>query len=549
MQSKSQQIIHRVFNQAPELTPYNAFLTDPLLQQQVNYYGADWGNKQLYEYGCLVGGKMFEWGFEANRYPPELRSFDRFGHRIDEVYYHPAYHHIMQQAVKYRLHNLPWALPRQGAQTMRAALFYLHAQAEAGTACPITMTFASTAALTNAPLPTSEWHSKLLSDHYDPNPLPVTQKKGITIGMAMTEKQGGSDVKSNTSIAKRYYAKHASYQITGHKWFCSAPMSDAFLVLAQLDQGLSCFLLPRWLNNNQRNHFQIQRLKDKLGNRSNASCEVEFDHSQAYLLSAPGQGINTIMKMVNLTRFDCILGSAALMRQSLVQAYHHCQYRKVKHQYLIDQPLMRNVLADMALDSNAALLVGMRLAQCLNKPQDKNEQRLFRIGCCLGKYWICKRASSLVTEAAECLGGGGYIEESILPRLYREAPVNSLWEGSANVQCLDLFRLLLKEPDVIQTFINHLSQSKGRSILFDTYLNAIKKQLTDSQQNPASVLSSRILANKLALIWQAALMLIHQPDTIAQQFCQNRLTGECLGVYGGLTDPVAITDILNDILH
>ncbi|MCL1125685.1 acyl-CoA dehydrogenase family protein [Shewanella surugensis] len=546
----SQNTTHTVFNQAPSLTPYNAFLTDPLLQQQLNHYQSDWGFKQLQEYGSLVGGQMFEWGFEANRYIPELRNFDRFGHRIDEVYYHPAYHHIMEQALKYRLHNLPWTEPRKGAHNMRAALFYLHAQAEAGTACPITMTFASAAALANIKLPDPQWYTKLLSNQYDPSTLPLAQKKGITIGMAMTEKQGGSDVKSNTSIAKRHYTKNASYHITGHKWFCSAPMSDAFLVLANLDQGLSCFLLPRWLDNKQRNSFQIQRLKDKLGNRSNASSEVEFDHSQAYLLSKPGQGIKTIMKMVSLTRFDCILGSAALMRQSLVQAYHHCQHRSIKQRYLIDQPIMRNVLADMALDSNAALLVGMRLAKCLDDPQDKTEQQLFHIGCCLGKYWICKRASLLVTEAAECLGGGGYIEESILPRLYREAPVNSLWEGSANVQCLDLLRILLKEPDVIQAFLCYLNQSKGKLTLFDTYLSTIEKQIIQIQLDPVSLSSySRILANKLALAWQAALMLMHQPEAIARQFCQNRLTGEFQGVYGGLTDKVAITDILNDILH
>ncbi|HEY6882183.1 MAG TPA: acyl-CoA dehydrogenase family protein, partial [Polyangiales bacterium] len=450
---------HEVQNQPPPLTPYDAFATDPALREVLGHEGGGWAEPEVAAFGRVVGGEMMELGFLANENPPHFRPFDRFGHRIDEVVFHPSYHRLMELAMQHGVANFAWNNPsRPNAQVARGALLYLSAQAEQGHNCPLTMTYAAVPALRHTPKLAEAWLPRITSAHYDPRSLPAAHKRGCTMGMGMTEKQGGSDVRANTTRATP--CADGSYELIGHKWFFSAPMSDAFLVLAYVEDQLSCFLLPRFLDDGTRNAVRIQRLKDKLGDRSNASSEVEFQGARAYLLGALGRGVATILEMVALTRQDCLIASAGLMRQALVQAIHHARHRRAFGKPLIAQPLMQNVLADLALESEAALRLGLRVARAIDRaPHDPREASFARVATAIGKYWVCRRAAPFVNEAQECLGGAGYVEESILPRLYRQAPLNSIWEGSGNIQCLDVLRAL--QGDAREALLHELSSARG----------------------------------------------------------------------------------------
>ena len=408
---------------------------------------------------------------------------------------------------------------------------YLHNQAEAGTSCPMTMTYACVPALRLQPDLAEHWLPKILSRQYDPRNLPVEQKTGATIGMAMTEKQGGTDVRANTTRAYPVGVggPGQAYELVGHKWFCSAPMCDAFLTLAQTDKGLSCFLLPRHRPDGSRNEFYIQRLKNKLGNRANASSEVEFRGALAWMVGAEGRGVPTIIEMVSLTRFDCMIGSSSLMRQALTQAAHHCAHRMVGTRVLNEQPLMQNVLADLALESEAALALTMRMGKALDSVHDEQEDKFARLVTAIGKYWICKRAPGMINEAQECLGGTGYVEDSILPRLYREAPVNSIWEGSGNVQCLDVLRALSKEPGVLDVLFAELGDGHGSAVLKQR-IEQLKQQFgdTDEIQHRA-----RQLTEDVATALQAKLLLEAGNSSVSDAFIASRL-GQHGQAYGTL---------------
>src|SRR5262245_570288 len=417
---------HEVFNQPRPLTDTNLFTIDATLSTALRTFDAGWGVDAARRYGSLAGGALAAHGRLANRYSPELRTYDAYGHRIDEVEFHPSYHELMRTAIAHGVHALPWSESRPGAHVVRAALELLHNQADSGTDCPLTMTYASIPALRAAPGLARRWIPGIVSREYDPSSRPASAKRGLTIGMAMTEKQGGSDVRANTTIAtplNESVGGAECYRLTGHKWFCSAPMSDAFLTLAQLNEGVTCFLVPRWRPDGTRNGFHLQRLKDKLGNRSNASSEIEYHDAFAWLLGEPGRGVQTIIQMVSLTRFNCMVGSTAIMRHAVIQVMNHIRQREAFGKRLVDQPLMRNVAADLILETEAALWMTMRVGAAIDRREaSPSEEALLRIATALGKYWICKRAPQHVNEAQECLGGLGYVEENVLPRLYREAP-------------------------------------------------------------------------------------------------------------------------------
>src|SRR5436305_1422182 len=451
---------HAVFNQVPPLEDVNLFTSDRVLTEALRREGAEWAEERARTFGEIVGRReTILWGFQANEHPPVLRTHDRNGNRIDEVEFHPAWHALMGLGVEHGLHALPWREPRPGAHVARAALFMLLAEVEAGVGCPLSMTYSAVPALRLQPEVAAEWEPRVTSTVYDPRLVPASEKAGALCGMAMTEKQGGSDVRANTTAAWPVGAggPGGEYEITGHKWFCSAPMCDAFLVLAQASGGLSCFLLPRFTPDGGRNRFHLQRLKDKLGNRSNASSEVEFRAAWARLIGEEGRGVQTILEMVNHTRLDCVIGSAAGMRWGTARAVHHAAHRKAFGKLLIDQPLMCNVLADLALESEAATTAMMRLARAY----DGEESSFRRLATAVLKYWTCKRAPVHAAEALECLGGNGYVEEWPLARLYREAPLNSLWEGSGNVQCLDVLRALRKAPETLDALLGEIGEARG----------------------------------------------------------------------------------------
>ena len=448
-------------NQPPPLENYNLFESDVALREAVRRYGCQWIEPEAYAFGELLGRpETLQLGIQANRFPPELRTHDRFGNRIDEVSYHPAYHALMRLGVEARTHALPWLQSRSGAHVARAALVMLRHQVDEGTSCPLTMTFAAIPSLRRQAEVVREWESPALSAIYDSRSIPAPQKGGVLFGMAMTERQGGSDVRSNTTRAKPISAggPGGEYTLTGHKWFCSAPMCDAFLVLAQAPRGIACFFLPRWRPDGSRNAFHLQRLKDKLGNRSNASSEVELTGAWALMIGEEGRGISAIMEMVRHTRLDCALGSAAAMRKAVAEATFHAAHRMAFGKLLIDQTLMRNVLADLCLESEAATALAMRLAHAFDRSEENPAEKGFaRAATAITKFWVTKRAPILVAEALECLGGNGYVEESPLPRLYRDAPLNSLWEGAGNIQCLDVLRSINKDPDVLDALKGELA--------------------------------------------------------------------------------------------
>ena len=522
---------HEVTNQVPPLDGLNLYRSDLPLQEWVRRYHAGWADEQLSAYGQLAGGALMEAGFLANENKPVFKSHDRYGHRVDMVDFHPAYHELMSAGIQAGITSAPWNDPRPGAQVARAATMYLHNQAEAGTSCPMTMTFACVPALRLQPEVAELWLPKILSGQYDPRNLPITQKTGATIGMAMTEKQGGTDVRANTTRAYPVGVggPGQAYELVGHKWFCSAPMCDAFLTLAQTEKGLSCFLLPRHRPDGSRNEFYVQRLKNKLGNWANASSEVEYRGALAWMIGPEGRGVPTIIEMVSLTRFDCMIGSSSLMRQALTQAAHHCAHRTVGTRLLSEQPLMQNVLADLALESEAALALTMRMGYSLDNAHDEQEDKFARLVTAIGKYWICKRAPGMINEAQECLGGAGYVEETILPRLYREAPVNSIWEGSGNVQCLDVLRALSKEPGVLDALFVELGDGHGSSELKQR-IERIKQQFADTDDIQYR---ARQLTEDVAIALQAKLLLEAGNNTVSDAFIASRL-GEHGQAYGTL---------------
>ncbi len=529
---------HEVLNQPPPLEGYNSFDTDPVLQRALEAQGAGWASADCRRLAEVLAGEPQQWAVWANAYPPVLRNFDRFGNRIDEVEYHPAYHELMRLAVEHELHALPWRTPRAGAHVARAAKFYLQSQVEAGHGCPISMTYSIVPALRHQPELAAQWEPRIVSNQYDSRSLPAEEKRGVMCGMAMTEKQGGSDVRANTTRAVPIDSAGpgAAYWITGHKWFCSAPMSDVFLMLAYTDKGLSCFLVPRWRPDGKRNAIFIQRLKDKLGNRSNASSEIELDQAWGRMVGEEGRGVRTIIEMVNHTRLDCAIGAAAGMRQALVQAIHHTRHRAAFGKRLVEQPLMQNVLADLCLEWEAATLGMMRLARAYDEEARNERERHFaRLATAVIKYWVCKRAPAFVAEALECLGGAGYVEESVLPRLYREAPLNGIWEGSGNVICLDVLRAMAKEPESVQAFFAELDLAAGEPA-FDRAVNSLRQELQDLADLE---LRARSLVERMALALQASLLLRYSEPAVATAFCASRLEGRHGLAFGTLPRGVA----------
>jgi putative acyl-CoA dehydrogenase len=514
---------HEVTNQPPPLEDYDLFGSDRCLVESALREAGAGAAEPLHAFGRWLGqAATIRLGEQANRQAPVLRSHDRFGHRIDEVEFHPSWHELLERAVAERLHALPWAEPAPGAHVVRAAKAFLLNQVESGVCCPLAMTFAAVPALNDALALAELWSPKILSDQYDPDLRPVEKKPGALIGMAMTEKQGGSDVRANTTRALR--VGPGEYRLTGHKWFCSAPTSDAFLTLAQSETGLSCFLLPRVLPDGSRNAFHIQRLKDKLGNRSNASAEVEYASTFAWLVGEEGHGVRTIIKMVHHTRLDAAISSAALIRQALAQALHHAAHRVAFGRRLIEQPLMQNVLADLALESEAATALVMRLAGAFDRTgMDPAEAALARLATPVAKYWVCKRAPGTIAEGLECLGGNGYVEESILPRLYREAPVNSVWEGSGNVVCLDVLRAIRREPAAVEALLAETETARGADRRLDAWIDELKGNLRRAADLEPE---ARALVERIALALQGAILVRHAPVAVADAFCAARLAGQ-----------------------
>jgi putative acyl-CoA dehydrogenase len=512
---------HVVDNQPPEFAPRDLHADDLVLREGLAREGAAAFDAALAAYGALAGSTLYALGFEANRDKPRLKTHDRFGHRIDLVEFHPAYHQLMQAAKEHGVAGLSWHAPQAGAHVARAALSYLHHQAEAGTSCPLTMTHAAVPVLRREPS-LQAWADKAAAPHYDPRDVPMTEKAGITVGMGMTEKQGGSDVRSNTTRATAT-AVEGEYTLVGHKWFFSAPMSDGWLVLAQAAGGLTCFLLPRRLPDGEKNAFQLMRLKDKLGDWANASSEVEFTGAWARRVGAEGRGVATILQMVMLTRLDCMLAATAEMRMALAQAVHHTRHRSTFGKALVEHALMRNVLADLSLEWEAALALCLRVAAAVDRaPTAPAEAALARVATAIGKYWICRRAPAFVNEAQECLGGAGYVEESILPRLFRQSPLNGIWEGSGNIQCLDVLRALAKEPECGQVLLAELAAARGLDHAYDRQFEAMAAQLAAGLTVEAG---ARLLVEHLALLLQAS-VLLRAGSPAAELFCRSRLGGQ-----------------------
>jgi putative acyl-CoA dehydrogenase len=528
---------HEVLNQPAELVDYNLFSGDRALREAVTREGAGLAFGAFEVLGARMGAAAFlELGVLANKHAPELETHDRYGRRINRVNYHPAYHALMDAAIGEGLQASPWTAPGRGAHVARAARFYLQTQVEAGHLCPITMTFAASPVLARQADLAAVWLPKIHACLYDPLDAPISRKHGATIGMAMTEKQGGSDVRANTTRAVGL--GNGAYSLVGHKYFVSAPMSDAFLVLAHAPGGLSCFLMPRWRPDGTRNALQIMRLKRKMGNVANATGEVELRGAMAWMVGPEGRGIATILEMVALTRFDCMIGSAAGMRIATAQAIDHCRQRKAFGEFLIDQPLMQNVLADLAIESEAALVFAMRVARAL----DSREEDFARIAIPLGKYRICKQTPAHAYEAMECLGGSGFMEDSPMPRLYREAPVNAIWEGSGNVQCLDLLRVLKRTPDSLEACLAEVEQARGGHHALDRHLEVLKADVQDMSGLESG---ARDFADRLSCALQGALLVQHAPPATADAFCRSRLESGGRHLYGALPRDVNFRAIVD----
>ena len=521
-------IAAEVTNQPPLLAGYDAWSLDRILKDAVEREGGGWIDERASRMGKLIGSERFQTlAAQANRLVPELRTHDRFGNRVDAVEYHPAYHELMALAFGAGLHSLAWTEQRDGAWVARAALNYLWNQGENGVACPVTMSFAAVRVLRNDPGLAAEWEPKLLACDYDARPLPLADKRAVTIGMAMTERQGGSDLRANSTQAEPL--GDGEYQLSGHKWFCSAPMSDAFLTLARTEAGLSCFFVPRSLPDGTRNPFFIQRLKDKCGNRSNASSEIEYRGTRARMVGEEGRGIATLIEMAHLTRFDIVVACAGMMRTALNQALHHAAYRSAFGKRLVEQPLMQNVLADLALESEAATLLAFRLAGAFARSaSDERERSLMRLVTPIAKYWLCKRLPPLVTEAMECLGGNGYVEEAPLARLYREAPLNGIWEGSGNVICLDVLRSVQREPGAVPALLEEIGRGGERLKQSVASLPRMLKDLGSAEPQ------ARRIVETIALALQASLMARHADKESADAFCASRLEGNGGRAFGTL---------------
>jgi len=535
---------HQVENVSCELADYNMYAQDTALREAVQREGAAWADADLLRFGQLTGSAEYlEQGHLANKHQPELETHDRFGNRIDLVKFHPAYHRFMGTAIEHGLHSSPWTNPRAGAHVARAAGNYLQTQVEAGHGCPITMTFAAIPALRLQPDLAALWEPKITARVYDPRNVPVEQKAGVTIGMAMTEKQGGSDVQANSTRAYPVGqgGPGQAYELVGHKYFVSAPMCDAFLVLAHTDKDLSCFLLPRWRPDGTKNPLQVLRLKKKMGNASNASSETELRGALAWMVGEEGRGVRNIIEMVAMTRFDCMVGSSAGMRMALSQALHHCAHRSAFGARLNQQPLMQNVLADLALESEAAMTLSMRVARALDHRDNRHEDLLVRLVTAVGKYWICKRTPGHAYEAMECIGGSGVMEDSMFPRLYREAPVNAIWEGSGNIQCLDVLRAMAKTPEVVDAFFAELRHTQGQNTLLDQHVRDLGKEFAD----PTDLqYRARHVVERMALALQASLLVRGAPAFVADAFCASRLAPEGSFNYGALPRGVDVQAII-----
>ncbi|WP_236790572.1 acyl-CoA dehydrogenase family protein [Amycolatopsis sp. GM8] len=520
---------HEVLNQAPPLV-YDV-AEDAALLDGLRREGAGWAEDELHELGRLAGSEQGqEWGRLAHENPPKLHTHDRYGHRIDEVEFHPAWHELMTVAVGHGLHAAPWRDERPAAHVARAAKVVVWNQTEGGHICPISMTYAAIPALRFNPALAAEYEPLLASTEYDFGLRVPSTKRGLIAGMSMTEKQGGSDVRANTTTAQP--AGDGSYVLTGHKWFTSAPMSDVFLTLAQAPGGLSCFLLPRVLPDGSRNRIFLQRLKDKLGNKSNASSEIEYDGAVGWLIGEEGRGVPTIIEMVNNTRLDCVLGTTSLMRQGIVQATHHAAHRRAFGANLIDQPAMANVLADLVIESEAATTVALRLAGATGDPAQATFRRL---ALAVTKYWVCKRGPAHTAEALECLGGNGYVEESGMPRLYREAPLLSIWEGSGNVAALDALRAMGKQPETVEAFLGEVELAAGANARLDDAVARLRKELSDVDEIQ---FRARRLVEMMALVLQGSLLVRYAPAAVSDAFCASRLGGDWGIAFGTLPSTV-----------
>ena len=531
---------HDVFNMPPYIGDQDLWTQDGALREAARREGAGWAEDRLAAFGRVAGREeVSDLAGQADRHGPELRSFDRYGMRIDRIEYHPAYHDLLALAVENEVAGFAWSHAGPGAHVGHMALTYMFSQMEGGVMCPMAMTYAAIPALRSSPAVAREWIPRLLSTRYDGRDVPVQEKAGATVGMFMTEKQGGSDVRSNSTRALP--AGGGEWRLVGHKYFCSAPMSDAFLTLARTEAGISCFLMPRWTPDGERNSFSIQHLKDKLGNRSNASVEIELEHAWAVLVGEDGRGIRTIIDMVQANRLYCAVSSAAQMRQATVQALHHTRHRTAFQRRLIDQPLMRMVLCDLALEAEAALALGLRIARAVDESEDDPGARaLARIGTAIAKYWVCKRAPGHVFEALECHGGPGFIEDGPMARLYREAPLNSIWEGSGNVLCLDVLRAMAREPETVTAVLDEVDAARGAHPALDEAVNALRDDLAHPERFEPG---ARALTERMALTLQASLLVRYAPVRAADAFCASRLGHRWTGAYGTL-DPDTDIDLI-----
>lgn len=528
---------HTVFNQVPPLEDYSLYDTDPALREAVRREGAEAWAGDLAAHGAWLGrAQTLAAGAEANRCPPRLVSYDRAGHRVDRVEFHPAWNALMSGIMARGLHSRAWMQPAPGAQVARAAAYLMQGQVEAGTLCPTTMTFAAVPLLQREPAGVvdfaGQWLPALYAREFDGSDAPLAAKRSALIGMGMTEKQGGSDLRAVTTRATPLGApgRGCAYQLVGHKWFFSVPQADAHLVLAQTDEGLSCFFVPRWIPDGPRNAVRVRRLKDKLGNWSNASSEVEFEDAWGVMVGEPGRGLSVLLEMAGTTRLDCVLGSAALLRQALAQSAHHALHRQAFGKPLVEQPLMRNVLTDLALESEAAMVLALRLARAVDERADAGARALVRVGTPAAKLWVCKRAVAAVAECMEVWGGNGYVEEGPMPRLYRETPVNSIWEGSGNVMALDVLRALQREPDALPALEAEFARAAGQHRDFDAALARWRAMLADGEH---AQFHARRIAAGLARLWQAALLIEHAPAAVSQAFVASRLR-ETGGMFGEL---------------
>ncbi|MDX1380644.1 MAG: acyl-CoA dehydrogenase family protein [Xanthomonadales bacterium] len=534
-----------VLNQPPPFGGLNLYATDPLLQRAVKAWNAERAERRLHEFGALCGShEVLEHGVQANLHPPVLHTHDRSGHRVDRNEFHPSWHELMRIAISHGTHASPWTDPGPGAHVARCAMSYLRTQVDEGHGCPVTMTFAVIPALRNAPGVYERWAPKILSYEYDPTDQPVDRKRGALCGMGMTERQGGSDVRANTTRAVAIEGDR--YRLDGHKWFFSAPQSDAFLVLAQAPGGLSCFLLPRRLDDGRLNGLRLQRLKDKIGNRSNASSEVEFHGAEAVRIGDEGRGVATIIEMVHHTRLDCCVGSAATLRRAVAEAVHHARHREAFGARLAEQPLMQQVLADLCLESAAATLLAMRIAAAFDRRgDDAREQALSRILTAVGKYWICRRAITGAAEALECTGGNGMVQPSPLARMYVDAPVNSIWEGSGNIQCLDVLRAAAREPESAEALLDLLGERRGDHPAYDGVLDRVAGAFSGDGPRPDI---ARSLTENLALLAQAGLVMQHAPAPLAEAFCDARLAAGRGLNFGALGPGAPCADLIEAVV-